>query len=152
MFKKTSRFITTDWLLPFAFILANFELDVNSPYPIPSKEVLNERPKTMNYPSNLKSKRFYGKIVQDMIDVIKEWEDGEKKEGIALSIANQMKRSYLIWNKDQVDDIVIVENLKQMSDQKLSLNEDDELIESKELTKGMGIIVKKKGTRKKIRK
>ncbi len=97
------------------FMMSNFELKVESPYPIPTKADLTTAPKKMQYPSNEAKYRYYGTNVKKMIEVAKTWEEGDKKEGLKYAIANQMKKNYLKWNKDQVEDEVIFNHLEELS-------------------------------------
>ncbi|MEX0997386.1 MAG: DUF4290 domain-containing protein [Flavobacteriaceae bacterium] len=108
------------------FIISDFKLDVDSPYPIPTQEELMERPDPLGYPQNHPKYRFYGNNIKRMIDVANEWEEGEKKEALILTIANHMKKSYLNWNKDTVEDDVIFEHLFELSGGKINLKESDE--------------------------
>jgi len=119
------------------FVMANYDLDVDSPYPIPTHEVLNSKPKMMKYPTNLDDYRYYGNIIRDMIAAIEDWDNDEKKEGLAIAIANQMKKSYLTWNKDQVDDAVIIKHLQHLSNGKIQLPENIKLVESLDKTRGI---------------
>ena len=73
------------------FIMSNFQLDVDSPYPIPSPEELHQRPERLAYPQNFPKYRFYGNNIKYMIDVALKWEDGEMKNALILVIANHMK-------------------------------------------------------------
>lgn len=116
------------------FIMSNFKLDVDSPYPIPSREVLELKPATLNYPQNFPKYRFYGNNIQYMINVANNWEDGELKNALVKVIANHMKKSFLSWNKDTVTDAVIFEHLFEMSNGKLNLlQSDEELLNSQDL-------------------
>ncbi len=108
------------------FIISDFKLDVDSPFPIPEKEVLMQRPDPLGYPQNHPKYRFYGNNIKRMIDVANEWEEGEKKEALILTIANHMKKSYLNWNKDTVEDDVIFGHLFELSGGKINLKESDE--------------------------
>lgn len=108
------------------FIMSDFRIDVDSPYPIPSREVLQLRPDPLKYPQNFPKYRFYGNNIQYMINVAIGWEDGEMKDALIVVIANHMKKSYLSWNKDTVTDAVIFEHLYEMSDGKLNLIESSE--------------------------
>lgn len=108
------------------FIISDFKLDVDSPFPIPTKEELTERPDPLGYPQNHPKYRFYGNNIKRMIDVANEWEEGEKKEALVLTIANHMKKSYLNWNKDTVEDDVIFGHLFELSEGKINLKESDE--------------------------
>ena len=108
------------------FIMSNFRLKADSPYPIPSKEVLQLKPETLNYPQNFPKYRFYGNNIKYMIDVANKWEDGELKNALVKVIANHMKKSYLSWNKDTVKDDVIFEHLFELSEGKINLIQSSE--------------------------
>lgn len=103
------------------FIMSDFKLDVDSPYPIPSKELLEQKPDRLAYPQNFPKYRFYGNNIKYMIDVANKWEDGEMKNALIMVIANHMKKSYLSWNKDTVKDDVIFEHLYELSGGKINL-------------------------------
>ena len=108
------------------FIMANFELDVDSPYPKPSKEELEERPEGLDYPQNFPKYRFYGNNIKTMIDVCNTWEEGDLKEALIFTIANHMKKCFLNWNKDTVEDDVIYKHLYELSGGKINLKNSDE--------------------------
>ena len=101
------------------FIMSDFELDVDTPYPLPSKEVFSQRPEKLDYPQNFPKYRFYGNNIKRMIDVATGWEEGEMKKQLVYVIANHMKKCFLNWNKDTVEDDVIYEHLLELSDGKL---------------------------------
>lgn len=118
------------------FIISDFRLDVDSPYPKPEKELLEERPGPLGYPQNYPKYRFYGNNIKRMIDVAISWEDGPKKEGLIINIANHMKKSFLNWNKDTVEDDVIFEHLYELSDGKINLkNSEEDLSDASHLIK-----------------
>ncbi len=116
------------------FIMSDFKLDVDSPYPIPSSEVLQLKPEVLKYPQNFPKYRYYGNNIKYMIDVANKWEEGEMKDALVKVIANHMKKSYLSWNKDTVKDEVIFEHLYELSDGKLNLlQSSEELINTSDL-------------------
>jgi len=118
------------------FIISDFKLDVDSPFPIPSREELAERPEPLDYPQNHPKYRFYGNNIKRMIDVAIGWEDGDMKDGLVLTIANHMKKCFLNWNKDTVEDDVIFKHLFELSDGKIDLqNSDEDLSDSQQLLK-----------------
>ena len=118
------------------FIISDFKLDVDSPFPIPSKEELNEHPDRLEYPQNHPKYRFYGNNIKRMIDVANSWEESDKKDGLILTIANHMKKSFLNWNKDTVEDDVIFEHLFELSGGKINLkNADEDLSDASNLMK-----------------
>lgn len=108
------------------FIMSDFTLDVDSPYPIPSREMLEQKPDRLSYPQNFPKYRFYGNNIKYMIDVANKWEDGEMKNALIMVIANHMKKSYLSWNKDTVTDEVIFEHLLELSGGRINLAKTNE--------------------------
>ena len=108
------------------FIMSNFELDADSPYEIPTKEIYEERPDPLKYPQNFPKYRFYGNNIKTMIDVANTWEEGELKEALTYTIANHMKKCFLNWNKDTVEDAVIFNHLFELSGGKIDLKNSEE--------------------------
>ncbi|MEC4050682.1 DUF4290 domain-containing protein [Flavobacterium sp. SUN046] len=108
------------------FIMSDFNLDVDSPYPIPTRDVINLKPERLSYPQKNPKYRFYGNNIKYMIEVANKWEDGDMKSGLVKVIANHMKKSYLSWNKDTVTDAVIFEHLFELSDGKINLIQSQE--------------------------
>ena len=119
------------------FIMSDFELDVDGPYEKPSRELLEEKPARLPYPQKFPRYRFYGNNLKSMINVAKGWEDGDMKNALVFNIANHMKKCFLNWNKDTVEDIVILNHLAELSDKTLTVNEELlPLTDSAELLKG----------------
>ena len=119
------------------FIISDFKLDVDSPFPKPLREVLEEHPEPMDYPQNFPKYRFYGNNIKRMIDEAVKWEAGELRDALEYAIANHMKKSYLNWNRETVDDDVIFNHLKELSDGKINLkNSDEDLSEAASLLRG----------------
>lgn len=114
------------------FIISDFKLDVDSPYPVPSREELAERPEPLGYPQNFPKYPFYGNNIKRMIDVAKSWEKGEMRDGLEFTIANHMKKCFLNWNKDTVEDDVIFEHLFELSGGEINLKEKDEQLNDSE--------------------
>lgn len=116
------------------FIMSDFKLDADSPYPIPTREVINLKPDRLDYPQKNPKYRFYGNNIKYMIDVANSWEDGDMKSALIKVIANHMKKSYLSWNKDTVTDAVIFEHLFELSKGKINLlQSDEELLNTNDL-------------------
>lgn len=114
------------------YIMSDFKLEVDSPFPPPAPESLYQKPDEVAYPETTNRYRHFGAITLKMIDYAKGLEEGEEKRELTLAIANLMKKNYLVWNKDQVEDEVILENLSRISDGKLKV-EGLELSDRKEL-------------------
>ncbi|HRH67512.1 MAG TPA: DUF4290 domain-containing protein [Bacteroidia bacterium] len=115
------------------FILSDFKLDVDSPFPIPSKEVVKAKPRQLHYPSSDIRYKYYGKVMESMIRKIAEMEESPRKEQITQNLANFMKMSYLTWNKDTVDDSTILKHLEELSKGNLRLHESAKLNHTAEI-------------------
>ena len=113
------------------YILADYDLDVDAPYPFPTKEELAQKPNKMDYPSFDNEYKFYGKSILQLIDRAIELEEGEEKEALIQVIANNMKKSYNVYNKEHVQDEVIFRHLKELSQDKLDLTGIETLDKSK---------------------
>ncbi|MNK58247.1 hypothetical protein D3C87_773180 [compost metagenome] len=113
------------------FILSNYELDVDSPYPILTEEELITKPRKMDYPSLDNAYKFYGKSILQLIEKAIALEEGDEKEALTHVIANNMKKSYNVYNKEHVQDDVIFRHLKELSDNKLDLTTLESLERSK---------------------
>lgn len=114
------------------FIMSEFKLDVDAPFPKPSAEVLAAPPTPLAYPQSFPKYRFYGNNIKGMIDVLVNWEEGELKEALVYVIANHMKKCFLNWNKDTVEDQVIFDHLAELSDGKIILSDKDEVLTESE--------------------
>ena len=105
------------------FIISDFKLDVDSPYPIPEKSVVHAKPLPISYPTSDIHYKYYGKVMEDMIRKVTDLEDSPKKEQIIQNLANFMKMSYLTWNKDTVDDVTIFKHMEELSKGAVKLHE-----------------------------
>ena len=103
------------------FIISHFKLDVDSPYPKPTAETFQTKPDRVLYPSNDIRYKHYGKTVERIIAKGKEYPEGAEKDALVEQIANLMKRSYLTWNRDSVNDEVILKQLEELSKGQLKL-------------------------------
>lgn len=118
------------------FIMSGFQLDVDSPFEKPTADTLTKRPDRLNYPQNYPKYRFYGNNIKKMIDVCVSWEESDLKEALKYSIANHMKKSYLTWNKEAVDDDVVFQHLFELSEGRIDLAKaKEDLTNSNELIK-----------------
>ena len=102
-------------------IISSLKLDVDCPYPAPTKQDLEARPEPIPYQENKIKYRQYGKNLQRIIEKAIELEDGEEKDAFVKTIANHLKKSYLNWNRDSVNDELIYEHLEVLSAGKLKL-------------------------------
>lgn len=114
-------------------LIAKFELDIDSPYPVPEPAKFVEKPKQVPYRQSEIRYLHYGRIIELMINAASEMEDGDEKEYLTNLIVNQMKKSYITWNRAQVADEVIIENMKLLSRGRLKMTEGVKIREVKDL-------------------
>jgi hypothetical protein len=114
-------------------LIADFELDIESPYPTPEKSKFFEKPNEIPYSQRNIRYLHYGRIIELLIDEVAKKEDGEEKEYLTSLIVNQMKKSYITWNRNQVPDEVIIGDLKLLSGGKLKITEGVRILEAKDL-------------------
>ncbi len=115
------------------FIMSDFKLDVDSPYPKPSAQMLARKPERLAYPANNITFKHYGRHIERIIEKACELEPGEEKTALIRLIANHLKKSYLAWNRDAVTDEEIASHLSHLSNGKLELDENIKLIQMPEV-------------------
>jgi hypothetical protein len=109
------------------FVMSDFKLDVDSPYPIPTIETVKAKPSPMGYPQSKIKFRFYGKIVPKMIEKISEFEEGTLRTSYINALGSFMKMSSKAWNFEMVNDEEVMTHLENMSNGKISINESEDL-------------------------
>lgn len=104
-------------------IMSNFKLDIDYPYEVIKEEKLNTKPERIEY-SNSENIRFvhYGKLIHSLIEKAIEMEQGEERDQLEIMIANYMKKSYITFNKDGVDDLKIFDDLAYLSKENILLH------------------------------
>jgi len=121
------------------FIMSDFKLDVDSPYPIPDKEFLAEKPNKVNYPQSDIRFGHYGKTVEKLLDEACKMEDGEKKDALVKIIANIMKKFHLAFHTNSVDDDIIAQHLKKLSKGKIEITDVSFLTPTKDILRTIGV-------------
>ncbi|MEI8202080.1 MAG: DUF4290 domain-containing protein [Bacteroidota bacterium] len=126
------------------FIISDFKLDVDSPYVKPSPEVLAHKPVKPSYPNETIKFKPYGKNIENIIQKAIELDEGLEKDNLTQVIANQLKKSYLSWNRDSVNDELIINHLDVLSGNKLKLKDEFKLDSTNEIIFRNGINASKK--------
>lgn len=106
------------------FIMTNFKLEIESPFPKPDVSILNRKPQIVPYKEDEIRYKHYGRNLELMIQKATELENEEEKEAAVIYIGKMMKAFYTTWNKDNVDDKVIVQNIKELSKNQLDIDVD----------------------------
>ncbi len=104
------------------FLISDFTLDVESPYPIPTRETLKAKPERLRYPKRYPRFNHLGKNIEVVIDKALNEENPEKKQGFANAIAYYMKLTYSNWHKELVHDDSIQSELSTMTNGELEFN------------------------------
>lgn len=106
------------------YIIADFNLDVNSPYPIPERDILFKKPLRMDYPQSEIRFKHYGKNIEKLVVEALKKDDPQEREDAIIYLGKLMKTFYSNWNKETLDDSVIIKDIQRMSGGALSLNID----------------------------
>lgn len=121
------------------FIMSDFKLDVDSPYEIPKKEMLDEKPALMPYPKSKIRFGHYGQYTQKILETASEMESEEEKEYLTKQMGNFMKKQFLSHNNSAVENNVIAEQLSELSHGVLEIENPDELMSTNQVLKSLGI-------------
>ena len=105
------------------YIIADFDLDVDAPYPQPSRDIMHRRPQPVPLEKKPIKASHYGRNIENMIDLVAEKEDGEQKTAMIRTLAVYMRQQYLIWNKDTVSDETIFQDIEKLSDYRIKVPE-----------------------------
>lgn len=114
-------------------IMSEFKLNIDSPYKKPEPKVFNEKPRKIEYKLNEIKYKHYGRILEMLIDAASKYPEGEDKEQLIKVIANHMKKSYLTWNREVVNDGEIFKDLRELSGGKVNIGEDLKLSDSRDI-------------------
>jgi hypothetical protein len=134
------------------FVMSDFQLDVDSPYDIPKSEDLSSKPDKVGYPSSRMKYGHYGRYTQEILEnAFKISDEGEKKY-LARTMANFMKKQFLVYNNDAVENAVIANQLEELSNKELSIEDPNDLPTTNSILKLYGIQVNQQRNNKKTKK
>lgn len=103
-------------------IIADFDLDVNNPFNPPDRDILSKRPKTVPYPQTDIRYKHYGKNIERLVAEAMQKEDPKEREDLIIYLGRLMKTFYGNWNKETLDDSVILKDISIMSRGKLTMS------------------------------
>lgn len=121
------------------FIMADFELDVDSPYEIPKKEILDEKPERVDYPKSKIRFGHYGQYTQKILEQSAEVTDEGERDYLTRKMAQFMKKQFLLHNNNAVENHVIANQLNELSKGELKFENPDDLTSTNQLLKTLGI-------------
>lgn len=105
-------------------IMSDFKLDIDYPFEVIRKDKLDNKPEPVPYPNTKIRYRHYGRTLEILIQKACEFPEGDEKRNLVALICNHMKKDYMTWNKDTVDDRKIAEDLLELSNGKLQMTDD----------------------------
>ena len=147
--KQSDDYIHKLW--DHLYIISDYQLDVDSPFPAPEPMNVISRPEHVGYQNHNIKYGHYGYYMAKMIEIASEHEDEEMRQALAFSIANQMKRNFMEWSGNMVNDQQIIDDLKAMSNGRLVLPDETKLSGTNDiLTKP--VLSQKQGGKKKKKK
>jgi hypothetical protein len=115
-------------------IMSEFKLDIDYPYEIMQPENLYTRPEPIPYKNSRIRFQHYGRTLEEMIEKVSNYPEGDEKNELIRLIANQMKKCFLTWNKEVVEDRKILDDLRFLSKGKLDVADDFlKLVESRDI-------------------
>jgi len=106
------------------FIMSDFKLEIDSPFPIPDKDLLLKKPDRLGYKDKRIMFKHYGLNIQLMVDHALTLEDPKDREDAVIYVGRLMKSFASIWNRDNLDDAVILHNIRDLSGGKLDIDLD----------------------------
>jgi hypothetical protein len=104
------------------YIIADFNLDVNNPYPVPEPEIIFKKPMRVAYPQSDVRYKHYGKNLERLVKEAMKLTDPQEREDAIIYLGKLMKTFYGNWNKETLDDSVIIKDLKILSGGELSVD------------------------------
>lgn len=126
-------------------IISDYKLDIEGSFPKPEPEQLSKKPDVVPYPSKQVNLRYYGNIVEKMIQKVIAIEDYEQQQEAIRAVASYMKRMYLMWNQDSVTDDIILDHLVEISGGKLRLSENQNLYKNENINRPKNMQYKQQG-------
>ena len=105
-------------------IMSDFKLDIDYPFEIIPQNNLASKPEPVPYPCTKIRYRHYGRTLEVLIQKACEFPEGDEKQNLVALICNHMKKDYMTWNKDTVDDRKIADDLYELSGGKLQMTDE----------------------------
>jgi len=105
------------------FMISDYSLDIDSPYPMPEKKAREAAPQMVPVQKKPIKATHYGRNIESIIDLIAEKEDGQVKSAMIRDLGIYMRTQYLIWNKDSVNDATIFADIEKLSDGRIKVPE-----------------------------
>ena len=113
-------------------IMADYQLDVDSPFPKPERETCKKEVVKPDYNKHRITLRTYGRNMENVIKTVSEYPEKVRAK-MTKQLANHLKMMYLAYNQNSVNDALIAHQLNELSDGKLSVDDDFTFMKTNEL-------------------
>jgi hypothetical protein len=104
------------------YIMSDFSLEVDAPFPMPEKELLGKKPLPIGYPKGEVRYKHYGRNIEKLIAKAIEIEDDKEQETALIYIGQLMRSFHSTWNRENFDDAIIIDDIKSLSKGKLHID------------------------------
>jgi hypothetical protein len=115
------------------FIISDFDLDIDSPYPMPAREILDRKPERLKYHNYKVKYKHYGHNLELLVNEAIKMEDKENQQNAIIYIGKLMKTFHMTWNNESIDDEVILKIIAELSGNKLILEVEPEVVKENRL-------------------
>jgi hypothetical protein len=105
------------------FVISDFDLDIDTPYPIPTPETFRSAPERIELENKPLKVNYYGRNIQNMAEALVQWPKGAEHDEMVMSLAYYMRKQYIIWNKDTVADQTIFDDMATLTKGRLRVPE-----------------------------
>ena len=120
--RNSEEFIRTLW--DHLYLMSYKLLDIDWPFDISEAEKLQSKPEPIKIPQEGNYLRYYGKLVKELLQKLKEMPAGEERDELTRMTANQMKRDLMTWGHGSIDDEKVIDDIARMTDGVIQLDLD----------------------------
>lgn len=145
--KESNDYIHKLW--DHLYIISDYKLDVDGPFDPPQQGTIVAKPEHVGYQKRNIKHGHYGYYTKELLKEIEKIEEGPKRDALLTAMANQMKRDYLNWNRETVNDLLILDDLFKLSDEKFVMPADTKLIPTNEILNKVTIAQAQQNAKKK---
>ena len=104
--------------------ISRYKLDIDYPVEIVPEQEAQEHPKPLPYPMKKIRRRHYGHLVEEALQYAQTLPVGEERTALVGMVANQMKQDLFVWNRDSMDENLVMQDIRRYSDGQLQLPSD----------------------------
>ena len=101
------------------FVISDFDLDIDTPYPKPTFESFTSAPNRIELEDKPLKVNYYGRNIQNMAETLAQLPSGAERDEMVMALAYYMRKQYIIWNKDSVADQTIFDDMALLSQGRL---------------------------------